>query len=153
MNALLYVSGKVYWLLWPVFFLLLRRTERTRILVIHENTALVVKTWFSDGKWTLPGGGIHRGESVREATARELYEEVGITLDRTILKTHGKVDYKKRGISTRLVRFSARLPERPQISRQWYEITHAEWVALSTLHHGNTDASVLEHIEAWQATP
>ena len=32
------------------------------------------------GKWTFPGGFVERGEPVREAAAREILEEIGITV-------------------------------------------------------------------------
>lgn len=152
MNFLLWVSGKVYWLLWPVFFILLSNTERTRVLLVCEQSVLVIKTWFGDGKWTLPGGGVHAGEDVKLGAVREVYEEVGITLDPRKLKSNGRVERRKRAITIFHVRFSTRLSRKQEPSRQWYELTHAQWVPLGEINQDNTDQAVLDHIAAWRVS-
>jgi 8-oxo-dGTP diphosphatase len=46
----------------------------------HDGEILVLRSSYRPG-WSLPGGGIARGESAREAASRELREEIGIEVD------------------------------------------------------------------------
>lgn len=48
--------------------------ERGQVLVVKE----IGRTW-----WDLPGGGMDHNESIKDALARELYEEVGLNGDFT----------------------------------------------------------------------
>lgn len=58
--------------------------ERARIVVDNEDgQILLVKGTISDQRWSLPGGGIEKGELAVEAVVRELLEETGITVDRS----------------------------------------------------------------------
>ena len=53
-------------------------TVGVRILVINDkDEVMLVKHTYVDG-WHLPGGGVHPGESLRQAAKRELEEETGI---------------------------------------------------------------------------
>jgi ADP-ribose pyrophosphatase YjhB (NUDIX family) len=55
-------------------------TIGVRALVIEGGERLLlVRPRYSDG-WTLPGGGVERGETAVEALARELQEEASITV-------------------------------------------------------------------------
>lgn len=54
-------------------------TPRPRVLVRSKSgQVLLVKGVLSSGKWSLPGGGAKRGETMEQAAKRELYEETGI---------------------------------------------------------------------------
>jgi ADP-ribose pyrophosphatase len=50
--------------------------------VVKENQVLLVKRNHppSQGQWTIPGGRVKLGETLQEATEREVKEETGITI-------------------------------------------------------------------------
>jgi ADP-ribose pyrophosphatase YjhB (NUDIX family) len=70
---LAYLARKLYWYFWrPV-------TLGVNVLVIREDQVLLVRPTYRH-HWTLPGGGINRGETLAQAAAREVREEVGLEL-------------------------------------------------------------------------
>jgi ADP-ribose pyrophosphatase YjhB (NUDIX family) len=61
------------------------RRQRVGVYGLVESGGHVLLTRLSartpaPGRWTLPGGGIHHGESVRAALEREIHEESGLRL-------------------------------------------------------------------------
>ncbi len=52
--------------------------------IIKDGRGYVLAVWDPDGFWNIPGGGIDHGDSVREALARELDEELGYSGDFTM---------------------------------------------------------------------
>ena len=72
----------LFWTSWPVLYLVVNNTHRTRAIILNKNKELlVVRGWINDGKWQLPGGGIKPNESSLDATIREVKDEVNLNLD------------------------------------------------------------------------
>ena len=53
----------VFWLSWPVLWLYLRRGSRTCLLLVVDGEFLALRGWFGNGDFSMPGGGVHRGET------------------------------------------------------------------------------------------
>ncbi len=69
----LHFFARIYWRLARPL------TVGTRVLVFdEEGSVLLVRHTYMPG-WFFPGGGVERGETLKAAAVRELYEEVGVT--------------------------------------------------------------------------
>lgn len=60
----------------------IRRPKKygSKILVENNGKFLLVKISYAHKSWTIPGGGMKRGESAEEAALREIQEEADINL-------------------------------------------------------------------------
>ncbi|NDH49825.1 MAG: RNA pyrophosphohydrolase [Proteobacteria bacterium] len=60
-----------------------RRGFRKNVCIVLRNTELkvLIGRRINDQGWQFPQGGVHSGETYKEAMYRELYEEVGLTKD------------------------------------------------------------------------
>jgi 8-oxo-dGTP pyrophosphatase MutT (NUDIX family) len=68
-----YQAQLIYWAIWrPV-------TLGVNVLMVRDDQVLLVRPAYKNG-WTLPGGGLQRGETLAQAARREVREEVGFTL-------------------------------------------------------------------------
>jgi 8-oxo-dGTP pyrophosphatase MutT (NUDIX family) len=82
-RALFYVSLAIEWCIYIARYWLLRvfgsqkDVAGVRVILVRDGRVVLVRHWFSPGIWTLPGGGIHKGESVNDAGIREIREEIG----------------------------------------------------------------------------
>jgi 8-oxo-dGTP pyrophosphatase MutT (NUDIX family) len=52
-----------------------------RILIVDERRILLVSHWYAPWAWTLPGGGVNKGETPEEAAIREASEETGLKVN------------------------------------------------------------------------
>ena len=124
----------------PLFILLLRLytlltgVERVRVVVVNERKeVLFVCGVISDRKWSLPGGGIARGERPAAAARRELLEETGIEADEKDFEFLTMLEKADTSASFRAPLFllhtqSSALPEKPV--NPW-EIAHVGWYKMS----------------------
>jgi 8-oxo-dGTP diphosphatase len=66
-----------------------RRRHAGALVAIHVGEALLLVRSSYRIAWNFPGGGIRRGETAEVAARRELAEEIGLTLEATLLPAGG----------------------------------------------------------------
>ena len=105
------------------------RSRRTRV-VLHDADGRValVRGWFSQQRWELPGGGLGRAEAPAEGAARELAEEIGVELAASALRLLDERPDPRRAFTAVLL--SGRLPGRAALvvprGHRW-EVLEAAW--------------------------
>jgi len=115
--------------------------ERSRIIVRNETgEVLLVKGTISDVGWSLPGGGIERGEDAATAAVRELEEETGIVVNQSLVVKLGVLHKGDDDIPYTAHIFqvtvdSRMLPNKPVNTR---EIAAIGWFAIDLLPEGRS---------------
>jgi 8-oxo-dGTP pyrophosphatase MutT (NUDIX family) len=144
------LGAATFWLFWPVWFLILNGSDRSRVIVEYGGKILLVRGWH-DGKYqSLPGGGKEKRENMRQCAARELREEVGIEVAPDKLKSHGIYDHKRRGISFKMHLFSVSLTQEPKIEQGIVEIIDIQWIEASDISKASITEFTKKLILVWQ---
>lgn len=143
------IGRLTFWAAWPLLWIYLRRGERTRVLIVSEGQALVVKGWLGSGKWVLPGGGLHSNESPIDGALRELYEETGLRLLPEDLQEGGQDTSTDSGLAFKFHAFYAQLPK-PSLLKHWsFEILEIAWVPLEQLTPATAENSTAKLATRW----
>jgi 8-oxo-dGTP diphosphatase len=103
-----------------------RRPQHRGALVAiwHDGEILVLRSSYRRG-WSLPGGGIGRGESARAAAARELREEIGLTVAPQSLHEAQAIELVWEHRSDHTTIYELNLAERPVLRLDNREIVGA----------------------------
>jgi len=142
-----FVGSVVFVCAWPAFFIYYKLGYgRTRVILLHEGRVLVMKQWISPGKWALPGGGLHRGESAAEGAARELYEETSLRLDPRQLQPVGVGHHRCWGLRYDYHVFITKIGSK-SVRAQRIEVSELEWLELGDLRSSNSSPDTIEALK------
>jgi len=120
----------------PIIGHALHNSRRSRLIITVGNEVLLVRSSFSKQKWSLPGGGMHKGEDQYHAAARELCEETGVVVDPGDLGLAGelRLPRKKRWPVANVHFYERRLASKPATKiNQPLEILEVAWFPLNAL--------------------
>ena len=144
--------GRVsYYVLWPGISIYLLGNQRSRIVVFCGQDILVVKGWLSNGRWSLPGGGLHASEPTTTGALRELKEETDLQLKTSDINELTSEDFRLRGIKVKLHFFSAAVDSKLPVKKQPREITDIAWINQKELNASNTNKDALRGIAIWKS--
>lgn len=150
MKSLWQRSGTLaFWLGYPLLWVYLRFSTRTRVLVHVDDDILVVQGWLGKGQWQLPGGGVHRGEPSLEAALRELKEETGLTMESDQLKLFYQGQHSQYGLRFKYDCYEARLKAKPAIKKQLLEITDIAWQPAKKLSKTTATQDTYQAVQVW----
>ncbi len=110
--------------------------KRARLIVVNEDDELLlVRGVISNGRRTLPGGGIERGESADAAAVRELHEETGIHVPVSRLKHVVTLTRQRDGMPYEAPIFYTKVKKSqlPAVMHNPREISSIEWWPLDAL--------------------
>ncbi len=134
---------KLYW------FIVRPTRIGVKCLIEHQNKFLFIRNSYGSKKWTIPGGGVNRGESLESAAIRETQEEVGITpLNLTTIGTYvHEKEYKHDNVTI----FYTKIQNHKFIIDP-VEIEEARWMSFNEVPEprGSAIATTLTLFNIWE---
>lgn len=115
---------RLYW------FIFRPQTRGVKVLIEWRGKILLTRLGYAHRAWTIPGGGVHSGESYEEAARREIQEEVGITLGK--IEKIGEYENTREYKRDTVVCFLAKV-DNPIFRVDGIEIAEAGWYMPSAL--------------------
>jgi len=107
------------------------RTQGVKCIVMYENEVLLVRLNYAHRRWTLPGGGVGRRESLKEAVIREVLEETGVAIPDAAKVTEYVTTAEFKFDTVHV--FHASLERKPEPRADGIEIAEAAWFAANRL--------------------
>ncbi len=139
----------LFWLTWPLSWVHLRGSIRTRLLIVSGNYLIVTKRWIGEGKWSLPGGGLHREEESIDGAIRELHEETKLQLTGDKLTRDSDRIYQYHGFRFNYVLFTVAVNRKSRLQHRPLELSDARWIRRTELSSENALPDVLEAVQSW----
>ena len=122
------IGTTLYWLAWPAYQVYFRFGDRTRVVIVQQGKILAMQQWIGTGRWSLPGGGLHRHEEPLIGALREVREETGLQLVPGQLQYLGRHAYRQHGHHFYFHAYVCELNDLPELHRQWYEVAALTWL-------------------------
>ena len=136
-----------WWAVLPALTVYLSGGERTRVVIASGQKIAVVKGWLGNGKWALPGGGLHKGEDPLAGLLREVAEETGIRLQSGQVAPLAFEQYRNHGIRFPCRYFFVELPQQVPLRPQFLEIAAVAWVDRAALNTRNANLDVIAGLQ------
>jgi len=133
----------------PFIHIIISGSTRTRAVIICQEEVLLIRGWLGSQRWSLPGGGLKKGEKPERGMTRELHEELGVVISQDQLK-HLKISKQEQNeASYTAMIFSLQLPQKPVLKIRKTEIIETKWFQVSELPE-NLNPVVKEALGAWK---
>lgn len=135
-----------------------RLFEKVRSIVYNNQNQIFIIENKGNGAFTLPGGGVDEGETIEEATKRELFEETGIIGEPAMLlgekfydvpmQYDGKAFVSKRVEKFYLCKFVSREDGVAGLEGEYTDKMSMRWEDPSILEKTFTPKEVIEALKA-----
>jgi 8-oxo-dGTP pyrophosphatase MutT (NUDIX family) len=149
----LFIGRLSFYVGWPVLYALVRRSKRSRVVILCDDEVLLVRGWLSgDSAWSLPGGGVHRGEQPVVGAVREVYEELGVHLQPSDLSPIGSDTQVYKGLPSEYHYFGVKLAHKPSLKLSRIELCDARWYSLEDMNEIGLQPAVHFALTRWLVT-
>ena len=130
------IARIAYRVFYPVIGVILHNSHRVRAVVICRDQILLQRSYWGTQAWSLPGGGVSRGEGPEAAAVRETLEETGVEISADQLRTIGARRLPSGAswpqVDATFLHAALSRQQAPRVTHHW-EIIEAGWFPLDQL--------------------